>query len=712
MLKQIAMLKPISMQRNRLLIVAVLQALPFMGVFAQIDDNDAQAEIVDTVEVEDNPYAIIKDGSYQAVDSARLKGQIDPVRYRMDTRYLAYGDTLNRKWYENIYLQIGMGVEQLIQNPAGYGFDPFTTVHGALGLQLGRYHSLRGTLEATVGYQKHKDLLFLRGEAKMDHLFDLSSYFDGYDPTRLLSFSTIMGGGLQYSALRTGAKNHPKGLGAEVHAGVQLHFNTGPRGSLNVEPYFGIGPDRMDLSGNNWRKTDLFYGVNVNYVYYFTNHLTRAARLRLIDARDEKNYLTKDSLLQSWAHPWFFEIAAGPVVLDGTQLSLSETMGHGMSMSVGKWFSPVIGLRATGAERMTVWRKEYEKVGTVIHEENQGNHYLSFRVDALLNPLGFTHNYNWHAPFGFYFTVGYELGWFSKSQAGKSLRCFSESYSGGVHLWARLSDGVQAFLEPRFMHNLYKIPYTNVNWNHAYSDNSYMLNIGITATGLSRKYRKQQPEDDVDRREYRWVVGGGGGTNLLQEYTRQVDKDNFPFNANLFVQYNFNRVSSIRLGGEYFVHSATDYTKFYDYNMDLFEQYGIRPDTREGLWNHTYYLIMASLNYSVNLTNLIGGYRPGRLFEIEAFGGPTVGFFLGQTGHLSKKEMLLDGHKATSKIGIKQGAYPGANGGVKVTAHLSPRLGLYLVPQLFYLHKVDYQAIKLTRTGMLETLDLGIQYKF
>lgn len=710
------MFKQTKIIAHRLLIVVALQMFPLMSVFAQ-QGRDSLVVVVDTVEVEDNPYARRKDDSYVPGDSAKAKGQEDPIRYRMDTRYLAQGDSLGKRhWYDNMFLELGLGLEQLIAPSDAYAFKPFTTVHGGLGIQLGKYHSLRGIAEATVGYQKNKDILFLRGEAKMDHLFDLSSYFDGYDPTRLLAVSTILGGGLQYSMLRSSGSNmsrNKKGLGAEIHAGLQLRFNTGPRGSFNVEPYIGIGPDRMDLSGNNWRKTDIFYGVNVNYIYYFNNHLTRAARMRLISERDSANYLTKDSLLQSWAHPWFFEVAAGPVWLDGSQVSLSESMGHNISLSVGKWFSPVIGVRATGSERMTTWASYSEVVNNVEHVKTYGNHYLSFRVDALFNPFGFTRNYNWNAPAGAYLLGGYELGWFSKSQPGTPLRCFSESYSGGVHLWMRLSEGVQFFVEPRFMHNTYKIPYKNVPWNHQYSDNSYMVNLGVTATGLSKKYRAQL-SDDTERsmRPARWSFGVGGGTNLIQTFVRYDEKESFPFNVNGFAQYHFDAVSAVRLGLEYFVHSATDYTQYNDYNVLMHQKYNMGPVTRKGLWDHTYYLGMATLNYSINLTNLIGGYRPGRLFEVEAFGGPGLAFFFGQTGHLNEKELLYEGHEAQSKIGIKQGAYGAVNGGVKLSANLTPKIGLYVSPQLFYIHNIDLQAIQITRTGILETLDLGVQYRF
>ena len=63
-------------------------------------------------------------------------------------------------------------------------------------------------------------------------------------------------------------------MSLEGHMGLQLRFFTGPQGYANIEPYVGLATDKMDLSQNqNWRKIDVFYGVNFNYVYYIHNNL-------------------------------------------------------------------------------------------------------------------------------------------------------------------------------------------------------------------------------------------------------------------------------------------------------------------------------------------------------------------------------------------------------------------------------------------------------
>lgn len=710
---------------NRILLTYLLSVLPFLGgsLYAQNVPTSRSTDALksDTAEVEDNPWAIEHDSKYTPTDSARLRGDIDNIIYVMDKRHLYEGDDTLRHWYDNLFFQLGVGVDQSSFQSDAFNFHQFNSFHGGLGVQLNKYHTLRGTLEAAYGYRKYQTNVMLRAEGKIDHLFDLTSYFDGYRPNRLLSISSVLGGGLMYSIYHPKAKKtKKKGIGAEIHGGIQFRFYTGPHGYLNFEPYVGVGPDRMDLS-YTWRKLDVFYGANLNYVYYLTNHLSRAARMRLLSEMDDRQKLdfvtldpeTNDSLLQSWACPWFFEFAAGPAALVKDKMNLKNNlkhMGHNISLSVGKWLSPVIGLRGTLSERMAIYDiKTYTRVKGVKYQKEFGNHYLSARLDALFNPWGFSKNFDWNARYGAYVMAGFELGWISFTYAGnkKALRTYSQAYSLGAHGWVKISDGLQFFVEPRVVGHLYKVPYKNVDWQHLYTRKALMVNFGFTATGLSPKYRKPVVVDSVTIDNSRWTVGLGVGTNLLQTYTKMIDYEKAPYNFNGFIQYHFDKVSSIRLGFEYFVHSATDITRFYDTNLKT-EDY----TKRSGLWNHTYYLGFASIDYDINLTNLLFGYRPGRKFDIEAFAGPTIGYVFGQSGQLSDKELLRADHEASLIKGVKRGAQIAANGGIKVSYQLKDKLGLYVSPQLFCVPKLDLPGVDLTNAHLYETLDLGVQYKF
>lgn len=620
------------------------------------------------------------------------KGTLNALDYRMDTRYFALGDSLGKqKWYRDIFLQLGMGVENIMAPTESYKFNTLNTFHFAVGKQFGKYHSLRLQGDVVLGYQQFYDRMYQRLGVQLDHLFNASSYLCGYNPSRILEVGTVIGLGHHRARLRrTGRLDYPY----EAHGGLQFRFYTGPHGVFNIEPYIMLATDDIDLSQNrNWRRHDAAFGVNANFVYYFDNHLSRAARNRILTNSKDKNpnRITSDSTrLYSWQAPWQFDIAAGVSVMNIPEMSFRETMGYECAFSVGKWFSPVIGLRATA-----------------VINANKGTNtsfYAGTRAEGMFNPLGFLRSFRWDAPVGFYIVGGAGIGRLVKRP---DLRCWSESYSAGLHLWARLTDGLQVFVEPRYTYRRYNVPYKNVQWLTNFSDQFYGVDAGFTVTGASRVYRRY--ETAKGERRPRMAAGLGGGIHLLPSSNLSEWASSMPYNMNAFFEYRMSNVSAARLALGFVRHNTSGLTRYRDLNMNVS---GYAPVLRNGLWNYTYYLGLTTLNYSLNLTNAFCGYRTKRLFNLEAFAGPGVVWTLGRRAVLDARETLPAGHEARLLSDTSRKMCVAANGGVKLTANVYRGFGITFTPQLYYIPGLQLQGVSLSRLKALGTLDLGLQYQF
>ena len=656
---------------------------------------------------------------------------IDALDYKLDKRDKGFNEDFKTHWYDNMFLQFGAGPEQIVPFSKNYQFEMLTTAHLGLGVQLGRYNSFRLKAHGAMGYQKYYDRVYARLGGQLEHLYDLSSALDGYQPTRMLGFSTILGVGGQTAKLNNYKGEFDNAI--EGHVGLQLRFYTGPHGYLNIEPYVGIASDRYDLNyENNWRGFDTFYGVNINYTYYFTNHLSRQARIRQIEeakkgGKDDwvqyykvkmfdptsKTYIFgPDSILQSWQTPWFYEFAFGPnfTPVDGS--SITETMGSSAHLSVGKWFSPIIGLRFSASARSGTWLNETITSDGVDYVKKQNMQYFSAGFDALFNPLGFLKDkFTWDAPYGAYLLAGGEFGWLKRDENGAYLHCRSEAYSAGLHLWYRLSEGTQIFVEPRFTHHVYKIPYRNANWNRRFSDNSYGIRIGLTAQSVARKFWSEDTTTTTDK----WrplTVSLGIGTNVVQKHeVISTSNNTMPYNLNASVAYHFGKLSGVRLGLQYISLPASENTRFIDYNMTV-PEFGYAPVKRQGVWHHNYYLGTASLAYVLNMTNAMAGYRPGRLFELEAFLGPSIAYTFGETGSLDERISLMEGHEARVAKKIKQKLYPAVSGGAILSARLSQRMGVTFTPQIHLIPTLTLPTLLEGYPRFIETFDLGVYYKF
>lgn len=698
--------------------VAVKAALP-AGADVFVDDVQERANSVpgDTVSLDDYEDAYVSAGDTVGKTRKNTAKGLNALDYILERRYLDYGETFTKRWDDHLFLEAGAGLEQMVPVGNDYHFDPLTAVHVGIGKQFNRLHSLRLTANGYVGYQHTKDYFFYKAGGKLDHLFSLSSYTSGYNPSRLLDVSTIVGVGAQYAKLGRGGRS---GMAAEAHVGLQLRFFTGPQGYLNIEPYCGISTDKMDLSENrNWRQYDVFYGANLNFIYYIHNNLSPESRLRFMRKRTADNYLAKDSSLQSWRKPWFFEFSNGLSFIDSPGLSFGETLGHSMAISVGKWFSPVIGARLTAESTTSTWQHDVtpEQASPYRPEYTRNHHAFFFGVrgEALINPLGFLDNYNWDSRFGFYLLAGGGLERIMKYQAVKHLACRTEIYTGGAHFWARLTDGLQVFIEPRYTHYIYKMPYSNVDWLERFSEDGFALNVGLTVSTRGLRFRVDDASGTIgelaDDKMRHFAVGIGGGMNLVQAKGSYSSGAGLPANAQAFGEYHFDRFSALRLSLDFVTLSRARFTKYIDYNMSNAAA-GYTPVNRTGLWDHRYFFGFASLDYMLNITNLCNGYRPGRLFELSVFLGPTCAVLFGENAKLDDSERLQENHECRQSDPLTSMTRFAGNAGLKLAANVSPSMSVVFTPTFYVIGDMGLGRTDFFKLKYIEVLNLGIQYKF
>lgn len=632
----------------------------------------------------------------------------------MEGRYVPKGETFltKPKWLRNVYVQGGFGLEQIDPPSDDWRISAMSYAQLSVGKDFNKLNSARLTFHGAWGSERFKEQRLSKYGVKIDHMYNLSSYFSGYNPSRLVGMSTILGLGIQSSNL----ENEGSGMSFEGHLGMQFRFFTGPKAYIAIEPYVGVGGDNMDVSGkHNWRKTDVFYGANINFVYYINNNLSPESHKRLLGEVNEHNRLSLDSLMEKWQQPWFVQMTTGAAFMQAQpNLSASKTMGSELSLTVGKWLSPVMGLRLTGFSRTNVW-KEYTMSGAKFNRPDYAvelhNVTVGGRLEAMLNPMGFLKNFYWDAPFGFYLVGGAEVGWLLKSQTDR-LSCSTIGWGGGVNLWYQINPGMKVFLEPRFMHNEYKIPYTNVDWVKRYSDNYLTLNVGMAVEFRddARYYSHSYYQEFVEDRLRKVRIGLGGGFHFMQTEQAMVDGGGLGFNATLFGEYHFNRLASVRLGAEFISMKRSSLTDYIDYNMDNADD-DYSPMTRNGLWDHRYKFFLISASGQADLNYLTMHYQP-QPFRLYAFGGPTLVYVMKYDYTLAPQERLMQNHRVEPVNAEKVGIGIGAHLGLKLEYHIKPKLSAFLTTTVYTLGSTKMPGINFTTLKLMETFNIGAQYGF
>ena len=638
--------------------------------------------------------------------------QIDLKEYVLNDRYSPNHHTFDKHWYDHLYVGAGMGFERIVPQNDYYRFKTITQLNIHIGKQYTKRNSLRLSLGGGWGYQQDKDLWLARASAKLDYLFNLSTQFFGYNPARRIETSLMFGVGGNY----TWMKDTKKELAPEAHFGVQLKCFTGPLGTINLEPYVGIGSDKMDLSGTrNWHKYDIFYGVNVNYSFFFVDNLSKEARLALLQSRMADDRLVTPQTLEKWRTPWFVEAAMGPVMASSDYLSKSKTMGHQLTLSVGRWLSPVMGFRLSAISRSTKWYEETVE-RTAVESSNYpasyNKHYISGRIEALLNPFGFFRSFKWDAPFGAYLAFGTEFGMLTQYQPNKDrTRVHSEAYGVGLHLWGKLTEDLQAFIEPRYNYNVYTVPYNNVQRNKKYGEDGFGLNIGLTMMIRSEKFHDLYEMDHTQNYTYRNVrgtrVGIAGGLGLMQKREAYYTGGGLNWNGMVFAEYRFNHLHSVRFHAD-FLNLSNNHVL--NYTVDG------KPllDNSNGLFKVQNRLLIGALNYEVSLTNLCSGRLRGRKFELEGFIGPAVGYLVDQkTTYAGINDYT--GRDVRATITKNKDVMIGADAGLKLSAYVGKGFSVFFTPTIYLLNTknelVSSNTVGAGKFRLYETLNLGVQYK-
>lgn len=675
-----------------LLIISILLPSALSAQVYRMQDIDP----LDTLDEEDI-HALRDTTLLTRRNLANGKKQVNALDYVLDDRYKPTDQSFDHKWYDHLYVGATYGLEQIMPQVDDFKFRAMSRANLFIGKELNKKNSLRLSAGMGWGYQRDVNLWLTAVQTRLDYLFNLSTHFNGYNPARRLEVSLLAGLGANVSWMH----NTSTEFAPEGHFGLQFKCFTGPLGTISVEPYVGLSADEMDVSGvRNWHAYDIFYGVNVNYGFYLVDNLSKEARLKLLRSRLANDRMIDTQTLEKWRTPWFVEFSNGIVWSTSNALDFGKTVGHQTAVSVGRWLSPVMGFRVSAVSRTTKWREEQWPVGVDEGSVTRAysSHYLSGRVEALFNPLGFLKTFQWDAPWGAYLAFGGEIGSLAKYSSGGKRTRKSESYDLGVHLWHRLSKDLQVFVEPRFTHNVYTLPeYNGTRTRSMHGDNNWGIDAGLTMLITSDRYSDMARMDETQNFIYRNICGFrasvGGGLSLLQHYGGYYTGGGLSWNGMAALEYAFNHIHAVRLHADWL-----------NLNGRIFDG--------NALWNAQSGVMFTALNYEANLTNLCSGRFHNRRFDLEVYGGPALGFRTGDNFTLVNSSVKPaysepDGYEKKTMIGF--------DAGLKLTSQIGKGFSIFLSPTLYFMgNALSIPGTTTVGSGsmrMFETINLGVQYK-
>lgn len=631
-------------------------------------------------------------------EAKRLVQQKSALDYVMESRYHSKREDFRRRWYDHMFIEIGSGVEKLMPTPSGYKISSMVSAHANVGKEITPYHTFRLGGAWHHGSQYSTSLDFNKADAHLDYLFNVSSFMYGYDPTRRVEVSTLLGAGSQFSWTRKqSVVTTPM-----FYAGLQFKVNTGAYSYIGIEPYIGLTTRKADLSDQlNWRRYNVYYGVNVNLAHYFSNNHSDRQR---------------DSIASR--APWFIQFATGAVLDKGLNLGGTDSWGKSVSAAVGKWFSPVFGLRMAYEVSNSSWMGETIEA-TEKSPRYELKHYsnkYNMRVDVMLNPFGFRKNFKWESKYGMYLLGGIQFGTVRREKNYDMERTYT-GVGMGMHLWTRLSRDLQLYVEPRYSYALLESVHKVETENGTYKDGSLTVDLGLTMMlrrpSDRREFKEGEPVIAVERPwSYAFLLGlpltQTQGSNY---YHRDKFIGSLSYNALTYLKYSMNEYSSLRLSADYMTHARDVMSTYYDFVPSGTDIHG---EVREGLWNRRSHILTLSLAYGLDMTKLLSGTTYDRSWQAELFLGPAFASYLGESVDLSTLEEQTPGHVIMLAGKTSASSHFAFLGGAQVTYNINRRLSFVCIPRLIFIKDITLPGYKIkTYYGFTPVggISLGLQYR-
>ena len=499
-------------------------------------------------------------------------------------------------WKNNVYISILGGMDKMIpRGDADFNIGPVGGID--VGWQFAPSHSLRTTLLAGNFSRKIDNETLTRIGLQTDYLLNVTSFISGYNPGRIFEFSTLAGLGYQCSSF-AGTTKH---IG-ELHLGMHLKLHPTSHVDFYIEPRFTILTDGIDHSfQKNWHKYDMTYGAVVGMNYRF-KAWKPFGKIRTLEG---------DKFMDNT----FISIAAGGQFQASrltNEIGLTKSIGPHFSLSVGKWLIPALGLRLSGFRSDDTWHKK-EIVAT---DDNPGEEfyemstYTGGRLEGMLDATDFFNGHQLHPRFSANILAGGELGYIKKENGYHPAKGGYTGFTGGVQLKYRFADEISLFIEPRTTFASYSLKTSEKeqgrNVAKKYTDNLFNINIGIE---IQRANEENRMARSLNREVFTpsFFVSGGIGFSTPIQVKRYALKRYFDFQAIITAGRIFTPLSSLRLGID-----------FGPFSVDL----------KEG--EAKYNMPSGSLDYMLNLTNLMTGYDPERKYDVQLFAGIVASMRLKQ----------------------------------------------------------------------------------
>ena len=409
-----------------------------------------QVDTTDAMGLTDSLAAALQTAFVDTTATVKVRDRgFDATKYMMMKRYTPkdYHVFENKGGFDKTFYILRGGSQKLATADYSYGLVG--------GLSFGKWyhedHAVRFNLSLGHWYDNFNGMGIHAAELSWTYIFNVTSYLDGYKPSRFCNLSVVAGAGYANSGY-----NGTAGQALTAHAGFNVDMKLSSGVSVFVEPLAKIYSNGMAISrAGNWR----------SWLSAFEGSLGLAFSV----GHPKVDILDGD---------WFMTLVVGPQVQNSSnvyeKIGVLKAIGPQYNLGFGQYVTKYLAFRGTLSYSRHKW-VQYDELLLF-------SNYFALRVETMLDLMRAFDKKNEHS-MGVALLFGPELGYMHKDDYGEEfLAAPYIGLTGGVQLKFALAERVGLFFEPRFT----LVPYNGISYDRTtlndfvnYYDGLINMNVGL-----------------------------------------------------------------------------------------------------------------------------------------------------------------------------------------------------------------------------------------
>ncbi len=609
-------------------------------------------------------------------------------RYRHPD-YIRYS---NSSLFSHMSVGLTTSIDQIIHQN-NYHFSLGYNYGLSLEKDITKNHALSLLLQYGDVTLKDKEIKMERYSVQMNHHFNLSRYYLGYNPFRIFDFSTTLGVGMQNGEMIKRSE-----LSYYLLAGIRAKVRLTNQLGLAIEPHVAIATKGYNMSAKSdaSRPYNAFYGVQASIQYLFANE--PEAR-----AREPKPVF-----------PRHYMFAGGGLNFVKSDLGIKDCIGPSINLGYGYWLAKRFAIQISGGYASNIWKEKVTsaqpEMGHPEYIERTRTQYLFGRGELVYNLLStikdlddFYNNRN----FSMNVSAGFELGrqWKYFPETAEHTATAYSGFTGALNFKYHMPGGKAFFLEPRISLIHFSVPY-NPPYDYIetdYTDKSYSITAGMQFALPETAVRPFTRSKESFKTQYSFSAMAG--SNYLMVRGGFEGKNNFNTALSLTAEYQPFSMFGLRMMYDY---STYDFNNICSY----VEQIGDNAYNFEGLWNKNYNMHSIALNLKLDLTNMFYGYSSERKWGSALYLGPIMTMNTSLDCSLDGGEQVLPGCTVLPPVTKSDDLYFGAVASLNTGYMFTPSLGVFgemgfrvYKDEMLNDDNIDANPIKIL------TFQVGIKYR-